>query len=291
MATFASLKADGNTHFKAKRYTEAITTYGSALDTSPGSTDAAVVYNNRAFAKFKQACGDRQQLLSALSDAQAAAEADPSNVKAFYRIGQIHQAMNHPDDALQAVWHAHTLAPSDKDVTAMLHQLDPDLKALLERVKRYEEGTTKLRGHLQGMFDPRHPRSLYIPFREKWTKQWTPKDRRGCLNAAANKLFQSQEVLNELKSQSQYEVGQVMKPKQAEAHARGASDDELQAIMQETMGMSKQREEEYTDDVYKLIDLSLNTVLVEVMWQNQDRMPQFIQGPHPDPDPDPTCKL
>jgi len=82
----------------------------------------------------------------------------------------------------------------------------------------------------------------------------------------------------ELKGHAATEVGAVMKPKQAAAAARGASDEELHGLVRETMQASEAMTEEYRSEAWRLIDLALEGVLIPEMWATPAAVPRFLQS-------------
>eukprot|EP00440_Ansanella_granifera_P062729 gb/GFBE01068019.1/.p1 GENE.gb/GFBE01068019.1/~~gb/GFBE01068019.1/.p1 ORF type:complete len:571 (+),score=140.95 gb/GFBE01068019.1/:1-1713(+) len=88
--TFASKKEEGNALFKAGEYVKAIMAYDAALEAgAPSDADAAIAHSNAAQALLNLAAADAPRreacAAEALKRANAAAQLDPTNAKAFAR--------------------------------------------------------------------------------------------------------------------------------------------------------------------------------------------------------------
>lgn len=88
------LKSQGNAALSRKDYAEAIKFYTEALEIAPGNP---IYLSNRAAAY--SASGDHQ---SAVNDAKAATESDPSYVKGWSRLGLAQFALGNPREAMEA---------------------------------------------------------------------------------------------------------------------------------------------------------------------------------------------
>ncbi len=100
------LKEQGNEYFKKGDYERAIKLYSEAIELDSKSP---ALYANRAFAYLKtEAYGLASQ------DANAAIAIDPNYVKAYYRLGSAHLALNKYKLAMTVFKKVVKLAPNDK---------------------------------------------------------------------------------------------------------------------------------------------------------------------------------
>lgn len=99
---FARLKKEGNEHFQAKRYEDAVVSYSQALDIKEISEkERAVLYSNRSVSILEQNPHDHSILLSAYEDAKQACYLWPSWSKAHYRAGSGAMALKKFRDAAE----------------------------------------------------------------------------------------------------------------------------------------------------------------------------------------------
>jgi stress-induced-phosphoprotein 1 len=93
-ALAAKAKEEGNDHFRAQRYPEAIQCYSEAIKRDP--TNAAYLTNRAtAFSKLGE-------YPSAVKDCDASLALDPKNVRAYLRKGQAYQTMREFTKAMEA---------------------------------------------------------------------------------------------------------------------------------------------------------------------------------------------
>ncbi len=99
---FVKLKKEGNDHFQAKRYEEAIVSYSQALDIKEISEkERAVLYSNRSVSILEQNPQDHALLVSAYEDAKQACILWSSWAKAHYRAGSAAMALKKFRDAAE----------------------------------------------------------------------------------------------------------------------------------------------------------------------------------------------
>lgn len=139
-------KAEGNEHFKNKKYLKAVVSYGEAIDLSDDVDDDLdsldsldsldgtkiknpgihVYYANRAFCHIKL-----ENYGSALADATKAIEANADFSKAWYRRGSANMALGRVKDAYKDFGQLCKLVPKDKDARDKLN----DCKKIIQAEK------------------------------------------------------------------------------------------------------------------------------------------------------------
>uniref|UniRef100_A0A7S0Q896 Serine/threonine-protein phosphatase T n=1 Tax=Coccolithus braarudii TaxID=221442 RepID=A0A7S0Q896_9EUKA len=139
-ASGEALKQEGNKHFVAGRYHEALEKYNDAIELNP---EAALFYTNRAQCHIKM---ENHGL--AIADATLALELDKMCTKGYYRRGAAYMALSKHKDALKDFSKLKQLKPRDKDVLEKykacekevkreaferaIHQDSPDERSLFE---------------------------------------------------------------------------------------------------------------------------------------------------------------
>ena len=89
-------KTQGNNFFKDNKFEEAIEQYSEAIFCNVSPSKKAIYYCNRALVSIKT-----ENYALALFDAKDAIKQDPTNVKAYYRLGSAYLAMNKYDVAIE----------------------------------------------------------------------------------------------------------------------------------------------------------------------------------------------
>ena len=113
-------KDEGNEHFKAGHYAEAVSCYNEAIDLDP---EKPSYYTNRAFCHLKM---ENHGL--AIADATVALELDRSFTKGYYRRGSAYMALGKYKDALRDFKALRQLKPSDKDALEKFKAADKEVK-------------------------------------------------------------------------------------------------------------------------------------------------------------------
>ena len=103
-------KTQGNEFFKSAKYEEAIEQYSEAIFCNVPASKKAIYYCNRALVSIKT-----ENYALALFDAKDAIKQDPTNVKAYYRLGSANLAMNKYDVALEQFKTVCKMQPQNKD--------------------------------------------------------------------------------------------------------------------------------------------------------------------------------
>eukprot|EP00246_Nothoceros_aenigmaticus_P000688 TRINITY_DN10928_c0_g2_i1.p1 TRINITY_DN10928_c0_g2~~TRINITY_DN10928_c0_g2_i1.p1 ORF type:complete len:483 (+),score=75.78 TRINITY_DN10928_c0_g2_i1:96-1544(+) len=117
-----SLKLEANAAFSSRKYQKAIELYSEAIDLNGRN---AVYWANRAFAHTKA-----EEYGSAISDATMSIEIDPKYIKAYYRRGAAHLAMNKFELALKDFKQVCTLVPKNPDAQKKLRECDKHVKKI-----------------------------------------------------------------------------------------------------------------------------------------------------------------
>ncbi|KAL4430866.1 hypothetical protein ABPG75_006122 [Micractinium tetrahymenae] len=118
----AALRARGNAQFASGDYAAAQASYSETLrllDAQADPTGIHVLYGNRAAAALKLG-----QWAAALQDAEAALAAEPRWAKALYRKAAALQGLGRLAAAAAAARQALQIEPSNREVQAMLRQLE-----------------------------------------------------------------------------------------------------------------------------------------------------------------------
>eukprot|EP00811_Abedinium_folium_P025088 NODE_3561_length_2018_cov_15.497091.p1 GENE.NODE_3561_length_2018_cov_15.497091~~NODE_3561_length_2018_cov_15.497091.p1 ORF type:complete len:581 (+),score=191.37 NODE_3561_length_2018_cov_15.497091:82-1824(+) len=128
---FADLKEVANAHFKAGRYIEAIKGYNAALEVPPPSdADAAIINANAAQALLNLAALDDPRkegcAAEALRRATAAAELDPTNLKAHLRCAAACEILNEPAAAAEFKAKANGVAAAEAATKAVRKEQEED---------------------------------------------------------------------------------------------------------------------------------------------------------------------
>jgi len=121
-------KEKGNECFRAREYDESVVFYTRSLHLSP--TDPAVL-NNRALAFLRL-----QQLDSALNDVALVLQQDPSNWKALWRRGQVHEArlfLERAIDDMKLAAQGYTAAADAAHTTPREH---PDIAKNIRKLEK-----------------------------------------------------------------------------------------------------------------------------------------------------------
>lgn len=106
----AKAKDEGNDHFKAQRYPDAIASYTEAVKRDPSNP---VYLTNRAVAFTKLG-----EYPSAVKDCDAAIALDPKNIKAFLRKGQAYHLMREYTKAMETFEKGLLIDPENAELTA-----------------------------------------------------------------------------------------------------------------------------------------------------------------------------
>lgn len=110
----AKAKDEGNDHFKAQRYPEAIASYSEAIKRDPSN---ATYLTNRATAYNKLG-----EMPSAVKDCDAALAIDPKSVRAYLRKGQAYQLMREYTKALEAFEKGLAIEPNHPELNQLLQK-------------------------------------------------------------------------------------------------------------------------------------------------------------------------
>eukprot|EP00303_Exanthemachrysis_gayraliae_P008176 CAMPEP_0206010504 /NCGR_PEP_ID=MMETSP1464-20131121/11770_1 /ASSEMBLY_ACC=CAM_ASM_001124 /TAXON_ID=119497 /ORGANISM="Exanthemachrysis gayraliae, Strain RCC1523" /LENGTH=487 /DNA_ID=CAMNT_0053384131 /DNA_START=1 /DNA_END=1464 /DNA_ORIENTATION=+ len=119
-ASAEALKLEGNKHFAAGKYGEAVELYTKSIEADP--TNVAV-YCNRALCHVKL-----ETFGLAIADASAALELDPRSVKAYYRRGSAYMGMGKYKDARNNYRKACQLKPNDRDAALRLKECEKEVR-------------------------------------------------------------------------------------------------------------------------------------------------------------------
>lgn len=117
--TADELKAQANDAFKKQKFEEAATLYSGAIDVCSKGSEAAELrlslYNNRAMASLKL-----KRFEQCVSDATVVLKADADNVKALFRRGQAHKALENWKQAAADLTKVIRLQPGNKQAQVEL---------------------------------------------------------------------------------------------------------------------------------------------------------------------------
>ena len=133
------VKRRGRLTVQASNFKEAEALYGKGIEVSKSlsqdndeiKTERAVLFSNRSLARYQMGNSG-----GSTSDARAAAECDPTYVKAFWRLGQACFAQQQYAEALQAYETAQKLDENNK---AVAKELQKTRKKIEEESKLLEE--------------------------------------------------------------------------------------------------------------------------------------------------------
>ena len=103
-------KVQGNDYFKDAKYDKAMEAYSEAIFCHVPDAKKAVYYCNRALVSIKT-----ENYALALFDAKDAIKCDEMYVKAYYRKGSAHLALNQIDAALKDFKTVCKMQPNNKD--------------------------------------------------------------------------------------------------------------------------------------------------------------------------------
>ena len=134
MSLAESLKAEGNSHYGAGRYKEAIACYSRAIQHDP---DNAVLYTNRAMAHQRQ--GDADAYDAAIRDCERAIELDPARYKAHYTLGQVLALVDRLSGAKRKLQIAYDLARTQDEKVAL--QIEVALRDVKKKHWEHEQQT------------------------------------------------------------------------------------------------------------------------------------------------------
>lgn len=121
LARAEECKKEGNVHFKANKYPEAIEAYSRAIELVPTN---AVYWSNRAFCHIKM-----ENYGLALEDAGTAIEANPKYVKGYYRKGASYLAMGNYKEGLKSFKQVLKIFPKDKDAKVKKRACEKEVRA------------------------------------------------------------------------------------------------------------------------------------------------------------------
>lgn len=127
VAKAEKLKAEANMLIAKEDFLAAIETYTQAIETYPSQTDPhlAIYFANRALSQQKFA-----NLGSAVIDASKAIQLDPQYVKAWYRRGTVQKLLGKPREALHDLKMVLALEPQNREVRAVVKELEGEVKKL-----------------------------------------------------------------------------------------------------------------------------------------------------------------
>ena len=134
MSLAESLKAEGNSHYGAGRYKEAIACYSRAIQHDP---DNAVLYTNRAMAHQRH--GDTESFEAAIRDCERAIELEPARYKAHYTLGQVLALVNRLSGAKRKLQVAYDLARTQDEKVAS--QIELALRDVKKKHWEHEQET------------------------------------------------------------------------------------------------------------------------------------------------------
>jgi tetratricopeptide (TPR) repeat protein len=133
-------KTEGNTHFLAERYVEAVRCYTECLKSCPVkfSKDRAVFYQNRGACKARL---DQHDL--AVADLSKAVELDPDYFKARLKRAQVYEKAEKLDEALADYQHLLTMDPRHRESFEACQRLPAQIQERNEKLK--DEMLSKLK--------------------------------------------------------------------------------------------------------------------------------------------------
>uniref|UniRef100_A0ACD5XYR4 Uncharacterized protein n=1 Tax=Avena sativa TaxID=4498 RepID=A0ACD5XYR4_AVESA len=135
-------KAEGNKHFGAGEYEEALSQYQIALQIASELESAedicSACHSNRAVCFLKLGKYDET-----IKECSRALELNPSYVKALLRRGEAHEKLEHYDEAIADMEKAIELDPSNAQAKRSLFRLEPLAAEKKEKMK--EEMLAKLK--------------------------------------------------------------------------------------------------------------------------------------------------
>ncbi|KAG5849102.1 protein unc-45 homolog A-like [Anguilla rostrata] len=119
----ASLREEGNSHFKNGNIEGALCCYTKALNLSGNQSESAILYRNRAACYLKL-----EDYTKAEADASKALDTDPGDVKARFRRAQAMQKLGRLDQAFLDAQKCAQLDPKNKAFQDMLRQLGAQIQ-------------------------------------------------------------------------------------------------------------------------------------------------------------------
>ncbi|XP_060116332.1 protein unc-45 homolog A [Heteronotia binoei] len=143
----SALRQEGNEHFQAGRYEEALEAYARALRLRPPQPQRAALHRNRAACHLKR--GDFAQ---AERDASKAIEADPGDVKGLFRRSQALQQLGRLDQALSDLQRGLTLEPKNRALQEALRDLG---SCMHDKVRAAASTDSKVEQMFQVLLDPK----------------------------------------------------------------------------------------------------------------------------------------
>jgi len=135
-------KAEGNKHFAAGKYEDALSQYKIALEIASELESVedicSACHSNRAVCFFKLGKYDET-----IKECSRALELNPSYVKALLRRGEAHEKLEHYDEAIADMKRIIELDPSNAQAKRSLFRLEPLAAGKREKMK--EEMFAKLK--------------------------------------------------------------------------------------------------------------------------------------------------
>ncbi|XP_029960768.1 protein unc-45 homolog B-like [Salarias fasciatus] len=135
------LKDEGNKHFQAGDFDQAIECYTKAIKMCKDKKVLAVIHRNRSACYLK-----KENYSSAASDASKAIDVDAADVKALYRRCQALEKLGKLDMAFKDVQRCATIEPKNKTFLETLRRLGAEIQAKLKT-------TFSTDSRVQNMFD------------------------------------------------------------------------------------------------------------------------------------------
>ncbi|XP_005094603.1 protein unc-45 homolog B isoform X2 [Aplysia californica] len=142
----SSLREQGNEHFKASRYEDALSCYKEALDTgNMKDLEKAVVYKNKAACFLK--LGKNQE---AIDDASSSLELAPNDPKALFRRCQAYENVGKVEEAFKDAALLIKVDPQNKAVRPVFSRLNTVVQ---DRIKKQNSTTHKVSQMFNITFD------------------------------------------------------------------------------------------------------------------------------------------
>ncbi|XP_067087710.1 protein unc-45 homolog B [Osmerus mordax] len=121
------LKDDGNKHFLAGEFDQAIDCYTKAVKSCKDKKVLAVIYRNRSACYLK-----KENYTNAATDASKAIDVDAADIKALYRRCQALEKLGKLDMAFKDVQRCATIEPKNKTFLETLRRLGAEIQAKLK---------------------------------------------------------------------------------------------------------------------------------------------------------------